>query len=280
MTHRLRDKFENKIQQVLATGFECELLTAAFDNLETPGPLCFNNFSYALRELLRHVLHRLASDENVKACSWFKEDKTARGGITRAQRATYAIQGGLSDDFVVKKLGVDIAVVRKDLLDAIDVLSKHTHIEPATFGINSANTHRLASECLEATKYFFEHFVECRAQVSEALSNHVDHHLLNHVISETIDSVDELATHHFIDEICVDTINIIEIGPVAIELMIDGTICCELQYGSDSDVRNDIGAVMSTSFPLRAELTVQLVRPLGKIASIRRFTVNTNSWYE
>ena len=59
---------------------------------------------------------------------------------------------------------------------------------------------------------------------------------------------------------------------------IDGSIRCELQYGSDSDVKNNIGAVIDTSFPLFAELTVQVERPLGKIASVRNFTVDTSSW--
>lgn len=280
MSHPLRRKFEKKIQRVLAAGFEHQLLAAAFDNLEELGPLSFNNFSYALRELLRHVFHRLATDEQVKACSWFKADKTARGGVTRAQRATYAIQGGLSDTFVSKKLGIDVETVRQQLLEAIDVLSKHTHIEPSTFGINRTKTNRLATECLMATLYFAEHIVMCRTQVAEALANHIDHHLLNHVISETIDSIDELATHHWIDEIYVGEIEVIEIGPYAIELAIDGTIGCELQYGSDSDVRNDIGAVISASFPLRAELTVQLVRPLGKEATVGKFKVDTSGWYE
>ena len=265
---------------MLAAGFEQQLLAAAFDNLEESGPLCFNNFSYALRELLRHVFHRLATDEQVKACSWFRADKTARGGVTRAQRATFAIQGGLSDSFVSKKLGIDVAPVRQQLLEAIDVLSKHTHIEPATFDINRTKTNRLATECLEATLYFVEHIVMCRTQVAEALSNHIDHHLINHAISETIGSIDELATHHWIDEIYVDEIEVIQIGPHAIELAIDGTIGCELQYGSDSDVKNDIGDILSESFPLHAKLTVQLVRPLGKEATVEKFNVDTSGWYE
>lgn len=280
MSLSLRRKYEQKIQQVLAAGFEYQLLAAAFDNLEELGPLSFNNFSYALRELLRHVLHRLATDEQVKACSWFKVDKTARGGVTRAQRATYAIQGGLSDIFVSKKLGIDIESVRHQLLQAIDVLSKYTHIEPSTFGITRIKTHRLATECLKATQYFVEHIAMCKSQVAEALAGHIDHHLLTHTISETIDSIDELATHHWIDEVYVDGIEVLAIGPHAIELVIDGTIGCELQYGSDSDVRNDIGTVISASFPLRADLTVQLIRPLGKEAVVEKFKVDTSSWYE
>jgi hypothetical protein len=280
MPHHLRSKFEKKIQQVLTSGFEYQLLAAAFGNLEELGPLSFNNFSYALRELLRHVLHRLGTEDQVKACSWFKEDKTARGGITRAQRATYAIQGGLSDEFVLQKLRIDVKTVHKQLLQAIDTLSKYTHIEPDTFDISRTETDRLATECLLATLYFSQHIVICRTQVAEALAKHIDHHILNHVLSETIDSIDEIATHHWINEIYVNEIEVIEIGPQSIELAIDGTIGCELQYGSNSDVRNDIGGITSESFPLSAELTVQLVRPLGTQAIVKKFKVDTSGWYE
>ena len=269
-----------KIQGVLAEGFEHQLLAAAFDNLNKPGPLCFNNFSYALRELLRHVLYRLATDDQVKACSWFKMDKTARGGVTRAQRATYAIQGGLSDKFVSIQLGIDVDSVRQQLLSAIDVLNKHTHIETSTFNINRTNTNILATECLEATETFVEHIVMCKIQVAKALANHIDHHLLNHVISERIESIDELATHHWINEVYVNEIEVVEIGPHAIQLNVDATIGCGLQYGSNSDVKNDIGSIMFESFPLNAEMTVQLVRPLGKVATMGKFKVDTSDWYE
>ena len=280
MLHHLRNKYEQKIQTIVADGFECELLSAALDNLNTTGPLCINNFSYALRELLRHMLQRLAIDEKRKECSWYKKDKSLCGGVTRAHRATYAIQGGLSDTFVIKKLGIDVVNARKKLLETIDILSKYTHIEPATFGINQIKADCLATECLEATQYFIEHIFDCRNKVVESLAEHIDHHLLEHVISETIDSVDILATHHSIDEIYVNNAEVINISSKTIDLVIEGSISCELQYGSNSDVKNDIGALISTSFPFFAELTVQLERPLGKFASVVNFTVDTSRWYK
>lgn len=280
MPNRLRRKYEKAILESIASGFERDLLCAAFDNLDLTGPLRFNNFAYALRELLRHVLHRLATDEDVKSCSWFKPDKNAIGGITRAHRATYAVQGGLSDAFVAKKLEIDVATVRADLLSAIDVLNKHTHIEPSTFAISKTKTRLLASECLKATRYFMDQINRCRAEVATALADSIDQHLLNHAISETINSIDELATHHFVEDIYVENIEVVDIGSQQIDLRVEGTIECELQYGSGSDVRNGLGDVMSTSFPLSANLTVQLERPLGKIASVERFSVDTSSFYE
>ena len=280
MPSALRSKFEQPICDALAAPFERDLLRAAFDNLDVGGPLSVNNFSYALRELLRHVLHRRAPNDKVRACSWFKPDLTAQDGITRAHRATYAIQGGLSDPFVTKKLKIDVPSARRDLLRAIDSLSKYTHIEESTLGIKKKEADRIAGECLEAVRYFLDRIVECRTEVIEALAESIDHHLIDHVISETIDSIDELATHHRIDEISVDDIEVREIGPDSIKLAVEGSVGVELQYGSNSDVENDIGAVMSDSFPLRAELTVKMVRPLGKEASVDSFMVDTRSWYE
>ncbi|MDE3225313.1 MAG: hypothetical protein KGO52_13045 [Nitrospirota bacterium] len=224
---QLRGKYEGPIREVLMAGFEKGLLTAAFDNLQIAGPLRFNNFSYALRELLRHVLHRLAPDSEVKRCVWFRPTQTVADGITRAHRATYAIQGGLSDAFVKRKLGIDVAFVRSDLMKAIKVLNKHTHIEPSTFAIKPKQVEALAGQCLKATEYFIEHILKCRRRVAESLSNAIDQHLINQVISEAIDSIDVLATHHQIDEIYVDHIEVVDISSRAVLVRASGSIGCD-----------------------------------------------------
>ena len=48
---------------------------------------------------------------------------------TRAQRISYAVQGGLDDTFVQNTLAIDVDQMRKDFLKALDRLSKFTHIE-------------------------------------------------------------------------------------------------------------------------------------------------------
>lgn len=47
-------------KSLIKTQFEQELCEAAFDNLQTKSKLRFNNFAYSIRELSRHILHRLA----------------------------------------------------------------------------------------------------------------------------------------------------------------------------------------------------------------------------
>jgi hypothetical protein len=60
-----------------------------------------------MRELFGHTLHALAPDANVTKCEWFKRvPKT--NGPTRRQRAKYATQGGLSDDYI-DEIGVHVA---------------------------------------------------------------------------------------------------------------------------------------------------------------------------
>jgi hypothetical protein len=66
-----------------------------------------NQFAAAMRELFGHTLHALAPDANVTKCEWFKRvPKT--NGPTRRQRAKYATQGGLSDDYI-DEIGVHVA---------------------------------------------------------------------------------------------------------------------------------------------------------------------------
>ena len=76
---KLQNNFEPKLELIAQAGFERNLVRACFDNLEATGPLRFNNFAYSLRELLRHVFHRLAPDMSVKKCCWYKPDLNRPG---------------------------------------------------------------------------------------------------------------------------------------------------------------------------------------------------------
>ncbi len=276
----LRRTYERTIQRALADGFETKLLAAAFDNLEQGGPLRLNNFAYALRELLRHVLHRLAPTEDIRQCIWFKPDKMVKDGVTRAHRATYAIQGGLSDAFVKRKLNIDVRKIKSELISAIETLNKYTHIENDTFEVTEKHVYSLANECLAGARYFVDNIIECRQRVIDGLGEAIDHHILDEIISTTIDSLDELATHYYADEFDTEVVEVVIIGPKFLMLRVSGSIGVDLQYGSSSDVRDDMGMVTSESFPFEAELRVGLVRPLGKEASVEKFSVDTSSWYE
>jgi len=82
------------------------LFEAAINNLlDIHNRLRFNNFSYAMRELLGHILKRLAPDECVKKCVWYTPPASERE-VVRSRRIKYAIQKGLSDNFILEELGI------------------------------------------------------------------------------------------------------------------------------------------------------------------------------
>ena len=190
------------------------------------------------------------------------------------------IQGGLSDSFVKRKLGIDVVVVLSKLSDAFKMLNSFTHIEPATFDLPAKKVEALAIQCLEASQSLVDNIAECRSSILDSVADAIDDHLLSEAISETVNELDELATHYLVDEVCVESTEVVDIGPERLMLRVEGSVGVELQYGSNSDVRNDIGGVMSDSFPFAADVFVKFERPLGKHAEVENFKVDTHSWYE
>lgn len=273
--------YKDRISGLFTDGFERELLNAAFSNLNTPNPLRFNNFAYSLRELLRHVLHRLSPDGEVSQCGWFKPDPRSSTGYTRQHRLKYAIQGGLTDFYVTKKLEMEeIDEVIKELLSIIKLLSGYTHIESHTFDISESEVERLSKECLEATLGFVEKISETRNQVLGMLIDEIDSSLLDRIISESVTEIMELSTHQFIEDIYHDGAHVESIGPKSLTLKVTGSLDCELQYGSGSDLRKGDGAVIQTSFPFGGTIDVKFKAPLGSEMEVDNLNVDTSSWNE
>ena len=185
----LRQKHEPALLSIAQTGFETALVKAAFNNLEVIGPLCFNNFGYALRELLRHVFHRLAPDERVTQCVWFEPDPTSKTTITRAHRTKYLLQGGLTDSFVDKVLDIEVLPVIKDVSAAFEVLNKFTHINSDTFNLKQVDIVLRAAECLKATSTLIDRIAACRSALLQNLAAATDQHLLDKAIADVIDEL-------------------------------------------------------------------------------------------
>lgn len=69
-----------------------------------------------------------------------------RLSFTRGQRITYAVQAGLLDAFAKNTLQLDVDKMRRELLEAVDELSKYTHITPAVFGVTGPPLDALVTE--------------------------------------------------------------------------------------------------------------------------------------
>ena len=79
-----------------------------------------------MRILFEHIMSTLAPVEQVVCSQWFVPEREGNAPA-RGQRIAFAIQGGLSDEFVKDTLQIDIAPIRKTLIRAVDNLSKHVH---------------------------------------------------------------------------------------------------------------------------------------------------------
>ncbi len=277
----LRDEYQEKINIVLLDGFEKELLDSAFINLLTPNALRLNNFAYALRELIRHVLHRLAPDNELRKCEWFKPDGTSSNGITRKHRIKFAIQGGLSDFYVIEKLYIDeVDDVSNELKDIINDLSEFTHIEESKFNSSTEKTIETAEQCLSVTLGFVKKIDELRKEVADKLFKNIDEMLIKRINSESVVELMEISTHQYIEQITPEKIHVIKVGANSLVMNVEALIDVILLYGSESDRRKDNGAEISISFPVYSEMEVLFKKPLGSVINLNQFSVDISSWYD
>lgn len=212
---------------------------------------------------------------------WFSPDQTSSTGITRKHRIKFAIQGGLSDFYVTKKLCIDeIDKVSSELIAIINRLSGFTHIEEATFKSSIENTERTADECLSATLDFVNKIDELRAEVADKLFDDINGVLIDRINSESVVELMEISPHQYIDEITAENISVVKIGVSSMEMHVDGRIGATLMYGSASDRRKGDGAEIPASFPVYSEMEVLFKQPLGSAINLNQFSVDISSWYE
>ena len=190
------------IERKLGSDFERSLFHAALANFQNcKGPLRFNNFAYAFRELVRHVLRRLAPDERVLKCSWYRNETEQEDKVTRRQRVYYAVHGGLAPKFVSEELGLDVDEFFRRLRDILDRLSEHTHIEPHAFGISDNRAWLYMEETLESLSALFALIDGARNALVQALWGYIDQSTFETMIESTFDEVDILATHHNMEDV-------------------------------------------------------------------------------
>ena len=197
-----------KLKPRLANDFQRKLLAASMQSVqEASNPLRLNNFSASFRELFRHVLVELAPDHQVTATSWFVPDEKNDGRVTRAQKVNFVVHGGLDPDYVGADLGIDVSAERKVLLQTIDRLSKFTHVNEESFGSSPQDVERHAFEACKALQSFLDCADEARKLLCSRVEERVHDDVVSEAISETILSLDEIATHHCIDEVDVHQID-------------------------------------------------------------------------
>jgi hypothetical protein len=177
-------------------------------------------------------------------------------------------------------LNVDVASLRTRLLKAVDELSKHVHGRENTLVLDRSEQDSVVAAAVASMTSFLNALWDCRSAVLEPITEALDDLAVDALLSETIDSVDELASHYMVDGIDVGDITVSSLGSASIIYTVTGTISVTLQYGSNSDIRRDEGALIEESFPFHCDIEVPIddLWNLGLAEST--FGVDTSAWHD
>lgn len=242
-------------------------------------PIRGNMVASALRELVTYILHTLAPEDEVRRCCWFEQAKDTKT-VTRGQRARYIVQAGLPNDFVKEKLKVDAGALAKPLLAAMDALHKATHVRAETVVRKGAAVREMLYEVLTEIHALIDEATQSREAIKDAAATALHNAVFESLILETIQELDELSTHTRVDGHSIDTITVKRLDATRIDYRVTGDVEVELQYGSNSDVANDIGMRSDDSYPYRAQVSAEAGKPLDIDAQAIRLHVDTSSFYE
>lgn len=264
-----------KIETHLSTDFEKALLNASVAYLQNEtDPLRFNSFAYSMRELYRHVLTRLAPDEKIKECAWFKQEADT-GKPTRKQKYTYAIQGGLLEDYVKNNLDMDLIEFWNEIRDSQDLMSKYTHVNENTFNISNKECIQHSLEIKNSLLEILSLIEDTRAQLMSKLKSKIDKALLAHLLTTTVSDLDILSNQTIVENVVVEDYEVIEIGPHHIHLSGEGFVSVSLNYGQKEDATE-----ISDSFPLMFKCHSTTAKPEKIHIQAEHITIDTDDWYQ
>ncbi len=230
---------EKQVEQLggkLPDEFSRQVLAGCFRVAhDEENPIRLNLFAAGLRELFGHILDFYAPDQEVRACSWFVQSEDTLS-VTRRQRAVYATQGGLSDDYV-RGLGLDVEDHHASAIQAISKLNKFTHVRPGRIEEDPRATALFVADALSALAGLLESFEVGRETVTEALADAVFKATGIAFITETFDTIDFLAGKGYEVDPWIDDAGMAvqHIGAQRISTKFSGIANVTLHYGSRGD---------------------------------------------
>lgn len=242
-------------------------------------PIRGNLVAAGLREAVGHVLHGLSPDAQVRKCCWFVQAKDTKT-VTRGQRAAFIIKAGLPDEFVRDTLRIDVKAHADDLIEMMNELNASTHVRPDTIMAKAPRIRGMLVDVLSGVRALLNAAEESRREVTRAVGAVMQDAVFMNLISESIQELDELSTHTQVDGHEIDTIEVVRLDAEAIEYRVTGMVEVDLQYGSGSDMANDIGLRSEDSYPYTATVIGIASAPMKLGADNVDLSVDTRSFYE
>ena len=242
-------------------------------------PIRGNLVASGLREVIGHILHSLAPDDAVRDCVWFVQAKDTKT-VTRRQKAHYIVHAGLPEDFVKDALKLEMTDFTKPLLDAFEALNKSTHVRSETIVRKGSMVRQMIHEVFESLLDLLHAAAAGREEIVRATASVMHNAVFENLISDTIQELDELSTHTTVDGHYIDTVEVRSLTATKIEYAISGQVEVELQYGSNSDVRNDIGSRQNDSYPYDAVILADPAKPMEIQPTDVMLQVDNSSFFE
>lgn len=242
-------------------------------------PIRGNLVAGGLREVTGHILHSLAPDDAVRECVWFVQAKDTKT-VTRRQKAHYIVHAGLPEDFVKDALKLEMTDFTKPLLDAFEALNKSTHVRSETIVCKGSMVREMTFEVFESLLDLLRAAANGRDEITRATASVMHNAVFESLISETIQELDELSTHTTVDGHYIDTVEVRSLTATKLEYAITGQVEVELQYGSNSDVRNDIGFRQDDSYPYHAAILSNPAKPMEIQPKDITLKVDNSSFFE
>jgi hypothetical protein len=169
---------------------------------------------------------------------------------------------------------------RKRYLGAFNNLRKHVlgRVEASIY--DDAAMEAESDAVADAINELFMAYDECRSASIEPLIEDLDEGAVDSLMAQTIQSIDENATHHSIEEIYTSETEVEAITASVVRYRTAGSIYGTLQWRSNSDLRRDNGLELEKTFPFSCSFEVPIDDPRDLPCAEIVSGVDTSSWWD
>src|SRR5690625_681007 len=259
----ISQKMYDRIRSILADGFEKDLFESALYTLKDPNnKLRFNHFVFSLRDLLRHVLARLAPEEKVIDWLW-QMDITPDEETIWTYRIKFALQNGYFDDHLLEFYNIDrdIADEIEEVKRIIHALTWYTYIDSKFYNLQKKEFKILVDEIIFGIDAFASHIISFQSDLRDDVYHWIDPESLRKTILNYQGDSFIFVPLHSIKNCEISKYDVLKVCSDSALLEVEGTIKVSLIYGSMKERENiekyDVDVVRSFSF--RAGMIYEII---------------------
>jgi len=246
---------------------------------DTGNALRYVNTGNGLRELHREFLAEVAPDDEVKKAPWFVPDKTSKNGVTRRHRIDYAIFKNLKQDQFPKAFAEQADATASSLLKDIGELSAYTHVTESILNKAYSDAAPLFASVMQQFLLLIAAIEGAKMLVEEDITTELQSHLDGVFTEDFFDELDCLSSHTRPQGASDIEILNVTFDEDTIRFDGSGSVDCDLQWGSDGDVRRGDGAESSASFPFKFSGKTPIGDPSQVKIERDSIIIDTSSFY-